>query len=332
MRISAASALVLLFAVIFVNGWTDAPSAIAACVGTRTMPIGRAVCMAALGNLAGGLSTIPLGSAVASTVLAVADFGGASDSALRALAAGMCAVVLWALAAWRFGIPTSESHALLAGLTGSAVALQGGFSGINAAEWGRVLIGLLLSTLPAYAVALAVAALLTRICSGFDRRRAMRLFRGAQVGGAAATAFCHGAQDGQKFMAVLLLILALSRGEATAVIENVPMSVCLICTAVMAAGTLLGGGRIIRTVGMKMVRLDPATGFCADLSAAVCLLVCTVLGLPVSTTHAKTCAMMGAGRRLDRHVVGELALAWGLTFPICGCLGWGITVLSGGIG
>lgn len=323
-------ALVLLFAVIFVNGWTDAPSAIASSVATRTMPVRRAILLAAAANLAGGLATLPLGSAVASTVFAVADFGGESGAALRALSAAMCAVVLWAVTAWRFGIPTSESHALIAGITGAAVALQGGWSGIRAAEWGRVLIGLAVSTLPALAAAFAIAWLIDRICAKRDRRRSMRCFRAAQIGGAAATAFCHGAQDGQKFMAVILLILAIARGEKPDELTAVPVWVCLVCTAVMATGTMLGGGRIIRTVGMKMVTLDPAGGFAADLAAALCLFGCTVTGLPVSTTHAKTCAMMGAGRRVDRHVVRELAVAWGLTFPVCGALGWGFAMLFGG--
>lgn len=319
---AAILALTLLFAVIFVNGWTDAPSAIASCVATRTMPVGRAIALAAAANLAGGLATLPLGGAVASTVFAVADFGGEPDAALRALSAAMCAVVVWAVAAWRFGLPTSESHALIAGLTGAAVALQGGWSGIRGAEWGRVLIGLAVSTLPALAAAFVVSGLIGRICAGRDRRKSMRVFRAAQIAGAAATAFCHGAQDGQKFMAVLMLILALARGGQPAALGAIPLTVCLTCTGVMAAGTLLGGGRIIRTVGMKMVTLDATGGFAADLAAAVCLLGCTAAGLPVSTTHAKTCAMMGAGRRADRSVVKELALAWGLTFPVCGGLGW----------
>ena len=319
---AAVPALILLFAVIFVNGWTDAPSAIASCVATRTLPVGHAVAMAAAANLAGGLSTLWFGGAVASTVFAVADFGGEPLAALRALSAAMGAVVVWAVAAWRFGLPTSESHALIAALTGAAVALHGSLSGIRAAEWGRVLLGLAASTLPALVAALAVSALIGRICTKRDRRSSMRFFRAAQIGGAAAAAFSHGAQDGQKFMAVLMLILALARGNQPTALGVVPVRVCLICAAVMAAGTLLGGGRIIRTVGMKMVTLDPAGGFAADLAAAVCVLGCTAAGLPVSTTHAKTCAMMGAGRRADRSVVRELALAWGLTFPVCGGLGW----------
>ncbi len=332
MNIPTVAAVALLFGVIFVNGWTDAPSAIAACVATRTLPIGRAILLAAAGNLAGGLAALPLGGAVASTVFAVADFGGDTDAALRALSAAMCAVVLWAVAAWRLGIPTSESHALIAGLTGSAIALQKGLAGIRAAEWGKVLVGLLVSTLPVYVAAMLAAGGIAHLCEKRDRRRTMRVFRGAQIFGAAATSFCHGAQDGQKFMAVLMLVLSLARGEGNAAAHNIPLGIALVCTATMAAGTMLGGGRIIRNVGTRMVKLDPAKGFSADLASAVCLFGCTVAGLPVSTTHAKTCAMMGAGKGLERRVVGEMLLAWGLTFPICALLGWGMTMLFGGVG
>ena len=332
MNIPTVLAMALLLGVIFVNGWTDAPSAIAACVATRSLPIGRAVLLAAAGNLAGGLAALPLGGAVASTVFAVADFGGEADAAMCALSAAMCAVVIWAVAAWRFGIPTSESHALIAGLSGSAVALQKGLSAIRAAEWGKVLLGLLVSTLPVYAVAMLASSGITRLCENRDRRRTMRAFRGAQIFGAAATSFCHGAQDGQKFMAVFMLILSLAQGEGNSTANNIPFGIALVCTVTMAAGTMLGGGRIIRNVGGRMVKLDPAMGFSADLASAVCLLGCTAAGLPVSTTHAKTCAMMGAGKGLDRRVVAEMLIAWGLTFPICALLGWGMTILLGGIG
>ncbi len=314
-------ALAAVCAVIFVNGWTDAPNAVAACVGARSMSPGAAVALAAFFNLLGSLTVPLLGARVARSVYMIADFGEGAGG-LAALCAGMWAVVIWALAAWYFGIPTSESHALLAAVSGAAVA-RGGLAAFNPAGWGSVVLGLVLSTLPAALMARLAYSGIIRLFRDADRRAVLPGFMAFQRIGAAAGAFLHGLQDGQKFMGVVMLTLALSRGTDTADGFTLTRGVILLCGCTMAAGTAVGGGRIIKKVAFGMVSLDPPRGVAADIASAVCLVGCTALGLPVSTTHARTCAVMGAGKRGgDRGAIRDMMAAWLLTFPACGVLGY----------
>ncbi|MDR2088140.1 MAG: inorganic phosphate transporter [Clostridiales Family XIII bacterium] len=317
----------LTLGVILVNGWTDAPNAIATCVSTRSMDVRKAIWMAAIFNFLGVLVMTALNATVAHTIYRMVDFGGDSRVALAALCAAMLAIVLWATAAWRFGIPTSESHALIAGLSGAAIALQGGFSGINASEWIKVLYGLVLSTALGFVTGYISVKGIESLFYGVDRLHAHGLFMRAQVAAAAGMAFMHGAQDGQKFMGVFLLGLFLSAGRADVGVFVIPVWLMVLCSLVMALGTSIGGYRIIKSVGMDMVRLEKHQGFAADLSAAFCLLLASIWGLPVSTTHTKTTAIMGVGaaRRLscvNWRIVGEMILTWVLTFPGCGLIGY----------
>ena len=306
----------LALGVLFVNGWTDAPNAIATAVSTRALSYPKAAALAAVCNLAGCLTAGLWWGAVSATVLELADFGSGGD-ALTALCAAMAAVILWATLAWRFGLPTSESHALLAGLSGGAVALRGDFTCLNLSPWRTTLLGLLLSLLCGYLLARWVS-----------RRLPARPvpYRSLQTAGAALMAFAHGAQDGQKFLGVLLLASSLSGGQAL----PSPMVLSLLCAGVMAAGTAAGGRRIVDTMGQDLVALSPRTGFAADLAAGLCLLLSTLLGAPVSTTHTKAAAILGAGgteSRTNHRTVRSLLLAWGLTFPVCFALAGGLTQL-----
>lgn len=315
-------ALAAVCTVIFVNGWTDAPNAVAACVGARSLSPRRAVALAALFNLAGSLSVLLLGTRVADAVYMIADFGDGAQG-LTALCAGMWAVTIWAVAAWYFGIPTSESHALLSAVSGAAVA-RGGLAAFNPSGWGGVVLGLVLSTLPAVLLARLAYLVICRVFRNADRREVLPGFMAIQRLGAAVGAFLHGLQDGQKFMGVIILTLALARGGAAKEFE-LPWQVILLCGGIMAVGTAVGGGRIIKKVAFGMVSLDPPRGVAADVSSAICLVGCTALGLPVSTTHARTCAVMGAGRRgANRGAVRDMMAAWLLTFPACGVLGYAL--------
>lgn len=322
----------LTLGVILVNGWTDAPNAIATCVSTRSIGVRPAILMAAVMNFLGILAMTAVNATVAETIYNMVDFSGESHSALVALCAAMFAIVVWAMAAWRFGIPTSESHALIAGLSGAAIALQGSLQGIRWNEWGKVLLGLILSTVLGFALGWLFAKLTGCLLRSADRRRTTPFFRRAQVFGGAAMAFMHGAQDGQKFMGVFLLGTFLAQGQSSLEQFSVPVWLMLLCSAVMALGTSIGGYRIIKSVGMDMVRLEQYQGFSADLAGAACLLLSSVSGLPVSTTHTKTTAVMGVGaaKRLGSvnwGVAGEMSAAWLLTFPGCGLIGYGMAKL-----
>lgn len=318
---------ILTLGVILVNGWTDAPNAIATCVSTRAIGVKEAIVMAAIMNFLGVLVMTVLNASVAMTIYNMVDFGDDAHAALIALSAAMAAIVIWATAAWYFGIPTSESHALIAGLSGAAVAIRNSFSGINGSEWGKVLFGLLLSTLLGFSLGFLCAKLTVLLFRNRNRIRCERFFAKAQVVGGAAMAFMHGAQDGQKFIAIFLLGAALSRGEVSLTHFAVPVWLMVICSLVMGLGTSIGGYRIIKSVGMDMVKLKSYQGFSADLSAALCLLLSSLSGIPVSTTHTKTTAIMGVGaskslRNVNWGVVKDLVLTWVFTFPGCGILGY----------
>ncbi|MGM9972662.1 MAG: anion permease [Clostridiaceae bacterium] len=318
---------ILTLGVILVNGWTDAPNAIATCVSTRSMTPRAAIIMAAIFNFLGVFVMTLVNATVVQTIYKMVDFGGDSQKALIALCAALFAIVLWATAAWYFGIPTSESHALIAGLSGAAIALQGGLAGINGSEWINVVYGLALSTVLGFVMGWAVVKLVGLIFRSIDRRKTHGFFQGAQVTGAAAMAFMHGAQDGQKFMGVFMLGMFLAQGQGNVQNFVIPIWLMVLCSVVMGIGTSIGGYKIIKAVGMDMVSLEKYQGFSADIAAAGCLLIASVTGIPVSTTHTKNTSIMGvaAAKRISAvnwGIVKEMVLTWILTFPGCGLIGY----------
>lgn len=319
--------VILTLGVIFVNGWIDAPNAIATCISTRCLSAKTAVAVAAISNFAGVFVMSSVNATVAETIYNMVDFGGDRDQALISLCAAMVAIVTWAFAAWLFSIPTSESDSLIAGLTGAAIAVQGGISGINFAEWQKVIYGLVLSITLGFLVGWVTVNAINLICRSMDRRKTQKFFKGGQIGSAAAMAFMHGAQDGQKFMGVFLLGAFLAQGEANVTTFRIPIWLMLVCSALMALGTSIGGYRTIKSIGMKIVKLEKYQGFSADLAASACLFGFSVFGIPVSTTQTKSVAIMGVGaaKRISNvnwaHVK-RMILTWALTFPGCGIIGF----------
>lgn len=316
----------LTLGVILVNGWTDAPNAIATCVSTRSLSPKHAIIMAAIFNFLGVLFMTMVNYSVAKTLFNMVDFGNNSYNALVALCAGLFAIVVWATAAWLFGIPTSESHALIAGVTGAAYALQGA-KGINTDEWNKVLYGLIMSTILGFSAGYLVTKTIGLICKSMDRQKTNPFFQKAQILGSGAMAFMHGAQDGQKFMGIFILGIFLAQGQGDIDNFKIPIWMMILCSLIMALGTSLGGYRIIKTVGMEMVKLDRYQGFSADIAAAFSLFMASILGIPVSTTHTKTTAIMGVGAskritNVNWIVVKDMVLAWILTFPGCGLMGY----------
>ena len=320
-------AVLLTLGVILVNGWTDAPNAIATCVVTRCMSARGAILMAAVFNFLGVFIMSSINATVAQTITKMVDFGTNSHEAIVALSAALFAIVVWATLAWWFGIPTSESHALIAGLTGGAIALHGGLSGVNGGEWVKVLYGLVISVVLGFALGWLVCRLVVLLFRRVERKYTERIFRVAQVFGAACMSFMHGAQDGQKFMGVILLALFLVNGQSPDTAVQMPVWLMLLCSVIMGLGTSIGGKKIIKSVGMDMVKLEKYQGFSADIAASLSLLFSSVFGIPVSTTHAKTTAIMGVGAvnrlsAINFSVVKDMALTWLLTFPGCGLIGY----------
>ena len=325
-------AITLTLGVILVNGWTDAPNAIATCVVTRCMKPKTAILMAAVFNFLGVFVMTKISNEVAVTITSMVNFGGnSSETVIIVLCAAMFAIVIWATMAWVFGIPTSESHALIAGLTGGAMALTG-LNAIVWSEWSKVLIGIVLSVVLGFGLAWLIGKLITKICYNMNRPKTEPFFKGAQIIGSAGMAFMHGAQDGQKFMGIILLCVFTLQGGGAVTTFAIPTWLMIICSLVMAAGTAMGGKKIIKSVGMDMVKLEKYQGFSADIASSASLVFCSVFGLPVSTTHVKTTSIMGVGAvkrvsAINFGVVKEMVMTWILTFPGCGLLAFLVTKL-----
>lgn len=328
--IPSAILLLLTVLVIFVNGWTDAPNAITCAVSCRALSFAQAVRIAAAGNLLGIMVMGWLCPAITDTMTTIAQFDPIHPAqAIAALCAAMSSIILFAVTAWRFGLPTSESHALIAALTGAAFAL-GGTASIDAAAWSKVLWGLSLSLV----LGIFTGFGLTRLLSRPLRRCSAKLLRRIQILATAGMAFTHGAQDGLKFIAVLVTVDRLAHGQSTTATVDIRAHglIFFLCAATMALGTCTGGRRIVQTVGEQMVSLRREQGVCADLAGGFCLLIASLAGIPMSTTHTKTTAMMGAGFACNRSgidftIIRHMITAWALTFPACGILGFLLTHL-----
>lgn len=323
-------AAILIFGAIFVNGWTDAPNSIATCISTRAIQPNKAIFLATVFNFLGVFVITMVNAKVAYTIFNIVDFNGDLGKSIVALCAAQFAIIIWATGAWYYGIPTSESHALIAGLTGSAIALHHGLSGVNFDEWLRVIYGLIGSTILGFLMGFLSSWLIKYYFFYRDRREVESFFRKGQISTAGAMAFLHGAQSGQKFMGVFLLALALGSGTGSINQFIIPVWLMIVCSLVLAYGTSKGGYRIIKSVGMGMVKLEKHEGFAADFGAAFIIFVSTIMGLPVSTTHTKMSSIMGVGiskriSNLNMSIARDIIMAWILTFPACGLIGFCIT-------
>lgn len=310
-------ALLGVLAAEFVNGWTDAPNAIATVVSTGVMTARQAILMAVVMNAAGAMA----GTAVATTV----GKGIVAPSALTvpAIAATMLSIIGWGAMAARFGIPVSKSHALLAGLAGAALA-SGGIGALQWSGWEKVIIGLFSSLVAGFVGAFALARLITTLAANAAPARAKRNFDRAQMASAAFLAFNHGLNDGQKFMGVFTMTLLASGAIKEFLI---PWWVILICALTMGIGTSFGGWRIIQTVGAKMTRLTSWQGFAATMAASTTIYVASSYGIPLSTTHTITSGIVGVGasRRASDvrwRVLQRIVLAWVATFPACAVIAY----------
>ena len=318
MSISLGLVLLLVLAAEFVNGWTDAPNTITTVVSTRVLSPYRAVVMAAVLNILGALAT---GTLVAVTIgkgIVKPEVIG-----LHTVASGMLAIIIWGTVAWRWGLPTSETHALVAGLAGAGLAAAGP-SVLLWEGWQKVLMGLGLATVLGFLFGLIIMTVIYRLFSRTTPSSIRAVFGRLQILSAAFMAFSHGSNDGQKFMGVFALALFLGGVLPE---FRVPVWVILICGIVMGLGTSFGGWRIIKTTGFQLTKLEPVNGFAAESSASLTILLASGLGIPLSTTHTINTAIMGVGatRRFSAVRWGitiQLVLTWIFTFPVCAALGF----------
>ena len=301
----------------FINGFHDTANAIATSVNTRALKPNHAIILASVMNFVGAM----VSTGVAKTI----GVGIVSSPAIineRILIAALIGAITWNLLTWWFGIPSSSSHALIGGLVG-AVLISVGTNGLNWGGVGKIFVGLVASPAVAFVTGIIIMNIIFRLFDRFSPHFINDKFRKMQVVSAAMIAFSNGSNDAQKSMGIITL--ALFSGGFIAAFE-VPMYVKVMCATAMAIGTMSGGWRIIKTVGGKIFKLEPPSGFAADLNSSCVVFGATLLHLPVSTTHVVSGSIMGVGtaKRVNAvrwGVAQQMVKAWCMTIPITAAIG-----------
>ncbi len=318
------SVIVLIGISIFLNGLTDAPNALAAVISTRVLSPKAAIFFGMVFNL---LGIFVLGSAVAATMANIASIGS-GEEALVSLAGVELAMIVWALLAWRYGIPTSSTHAMVSALMGAGIA-YGGLGAINISSIAKVLLGMGISTLVGYGLSFLATKLIKLSCRNMRRHPANRFFSIGQIVSVCLITLANGAQDGQKFLGIIYFALVVSGfyPESLSAGLEFPVWVLPLIALIMSAGISAGGYRVIKRLGMKMVHLEKYQGFVAEIVASSSMIISTLAGIPLSITHIKGASMLGAGaanglNKVNWNVAKEIALAWLITFPICTLMGY----------
>ena len=298
----------------YINGFHDTANAIATSVSTRALKPHWAIAMSAVANFAGALT----GTEVAKTV--GAGLVSAQFESQAVIAAALVGAIVWNLLTWRLGIPSSSSHALIGGLLG-AVMVAGGVGAWNLdGVVNKVLLPLIASPIGGLLIGYLLMALLLNVFRRANPRRMNDRFRRLQVISAGYMAFSHGSNDAQKTMGIMTLALVVAGVIPEFV---VPLEVKIAAATAISLGTAAGGWRIIRTMGSKVVKLDPVHGFAAETTAASIIFTASHFGMPVSTTHVISSAIMGVGStgRLSAvrwGVARSIVIAWVLTLPAAG--------------
>ncbi|MCL1980565.1 MAG: inorganic phosphate transporter [Proteobacteria bacterium] len=297
----------------YINGFHDSANAIATVVSTKVLPARAAIIYAGVLNCVGAF----MGTHVASTIGT-----GIVDSVTVTQGVILCALlsaIIWNLITWYYGIPSSSSHALIGGLMGASISKAGyqvvHFDGITK----KVLLPMVTSPILGLVIGFVFMILILWACSKARPNTVNNWFKRLQLVSSGIMAFSHGSNDAQKTMGIITLALVSYHTLPT---FEVPYWVILGCALTMGLGTMAGGWRIIRTMGSKMIKLKPVHGFAAETSAAVVILTASHFGIPVSTTHIISTAIMGVGSAKGANavklgIVGNIVMAWILTVPIC---------------
>jgi PiT family inorganic phosphate transporter len=314
--------LVLVLAVGFdyINGFHDTANAIATSVSTRALRPSHAILMSAAANFIGALS----GTAVAKTIASGIATTPAGDDGQIVVAAALVGAITWNLITWRLGIPSSSSHALIGGLIGAAIAAAGAQSLNLEGIYNKVIFPLIASPVLGVLLGFSLMLLLLNVFRRAHPRKLNDRFRRLQVISAAYMAFSHGSNDAQKTMGIITLALV---AGGLLPDPTVPIWVILIAASAISLGTAAGGWRIIKTMGQRVVKLDPVHGFAAETTAATIIIGASHFGMPVSTTHVISSAIIGVGSS-DRFsavrwgVAGNIVIAWILTIPASATVAW----------
>lgn len=320
LTLALCTVILLAWAFDFVNGFHDTANSIATVVSTRVLSPRMAVLMSASLNFLGAM----VSSRVAKTIgKGIVD---PVDITVAVLIAAVAAAILWDLFTWKYGLPSSSSHALVGGIVGATVVASG-VGVLNAPVLAKVGAGLILSPVMGLLVAFFAMRLLLFLFAGLTAYVMGKWFRRLQLFSAGFMSFSHGENDAQMSMGIITAALVMSGHLQFAGGEfHIPVWVVMTCAAMIAFGTSVGGWRIIKTIGVRMLRLRPIDGFAGETSAALVIHGASRMGLPISTTHTITSALMGVGvsRRLSAvrwSVVRRIVLAWVFTLPMAALLG-----------
>jgi PiT family inorganic phosphate transporter len=294
----------------FTNGWHDTANAIATVVGTRTLTPGKAIMMAAVLNLVGALFFTEVAKAIGK------DIVDPSNISLVVLLSALLSVILWNVVTVFMGLPTSSSHALIGSLIGAAFAFKG-LAILKIKGILIILLGLVLSPILGALISFVIIKIIRAIFRNKQPSKVKRMFRPLQLLSAAFMAFSHGASDAQKAMGIIGMALVAGHYHTE---FSVPFWAMISCGLAMALGTAIGGQKIIQTVGSRLSRLETPQGFAAETGAAILLTTIAKIGVPVSTTHTITGAIIGVGladriRSVRWSVATKIVYAWILTLP-----------------
>ena len=318
--------IILILGVVFVNGWTDAPNAITASVSTGAFDLKKGIFTAAVFNFIGAVTMGLINTSVLRVmedITLVLSVG--KKNAVAVLSSALIAIIIWSVTAWYFGIPTSESHALLSGIFGAALASAEKYNNIDLEALKSAILGMLLSLPIGFVLGWILGKVIDNVSNNTKSGNVSKKLQSGQRIGAAAMAFMHGAQDSQKFAGVFLAALCMSNNNISDKVSIVPIWLTLICSTIISLGTAAGGYRIIKRVGMDTVELTPTKGLAADVSGAICMFCASIAGFPISTTHTATASVVGAGlstypKKVNMKSIREMIMAWLLTFPCCGAI------------
>lgn len=315
----------------FTNGFHDTANVVATSISTRALPARVAILLAAILNFIGAFLSLKVAATIASGLV---DTGAIT---LQIVFAGLIGAILWNLLTWWLGLPSSSSHALIGGVVGAMLAAVGPSAVDGEGLLGKVVLPAFVAPTLAFVVAGLSILCAYKIVGRLRPGPVTRGFRLGQIASGSLLALAHGTNDAQKTMGVITLALV-AHGSLPAEDPQVPLWVVVSAAAAIALGTYSGGWRIIRTMGSKIIKMDPAQGFTAQGSGAAVILAATHVGFPLSTTHVISGGVVGAGaaKRLSAvkwGVAGNMAIAWVLTLPAAGLTGavaYGISSAAGG--
>lgn len=321
--------IIIITILILTNAITDAPNAIATLVGTKVMEFKKAAKLSAIFNLIGIIAMSFMNFSVANCISSMVNINDGVNGYIVLISA-MMSVILFALIALHFGIPTSETHALIAGLTGATIAIYG-VKGVNFGEWINIIIGLLWSIIGTLVVSIVITKILRKCINQLSNQKV----KSAQILSSCGLSFMHGAQDGQKFIGILIIFTCLLNKIQIPNSAN-PLNYILIIiyiATIMAIGVSIGGKKIVQNIGTDMVVLNMQEGLLSDVTTIFTLFIASITGLPVSTTHAKTVSIIGVGKcngsKFNTKKVLDICKAWIFTFPVCGLLSYVLAYFIG---